>query len=286
VPETLSRLRRKSRRSHLSTPRREHLGSRPPSLLAKSGYRPSAFDGRDFLFEVEAHPVPPPDSAHVLQHPYPPREQHDVPCCVSMAICAAMEILDARDPPSVPLSPLFHYYVARPDPRWLGLLDLRTALNTAATVGVCTQDLHAPDMTAEGARDAPSPAAYSDADRRRLVGYDPGRRRMQYERLNDVGTVRAALATDFPVIAGFWLTSAYASLTQQNPVHAPPPAESSTTGHGVLIMGFDDNMAGGAFLVKDSRGLDFANNGTWWLPYEVIESSLVHEVWTVRRITY
>ncbi|EAU66561.1 hypothetical protein STIAU_3454 [Stigmatella aurantiaca DW4/3-1] len=238
------------------------------------------------MFSAEDPSVPPSASSRILEHPYPPRDQRDVPCCVSIALCAAMEILDASVPPTTQLSPLFHYYVTRPDPYNLGLLDIRAAFSTAASLGVCAQTLHAPAMTARGARMAPTPEAFADAEQRKLVGYDPARRRIQYELLEDVRAWRTALFAGFPIIAGFWVTSAYDALSKKNPVHGSPPAEPSRARHCVLILGFDDLVAEGAFLAKDSGGPGFASGGSWWLPYQTADSSLVIEAWAIRRITY
>lgn len=260
--------------------------SRKQALAAPSGWRPSPFDGRDLAFRADGLPPVPPGARHLLAHPFPPREQRDVPCCVSSAVCVAMEVLDAAAPPAVPLSALFHYFASRADPRRLGLVDLRTALDVAAGTGVCSQALHRAPMTPDGAATRPSPEAFADAERRRLVGFDPGLRRMQYEALDGAASWRAALSAGFPVVLGLWLTSAYAALTAENPVHGPPPPEPASAGHGVAVIGFDDGVAGGAFLVKDSRGRRFAREGTWWLPYAAVESRLVHEAWVVRRITY
>jgi hypothetical protein len=38
-------------------------------------------------------------------------------------------------------------------------------------------------------------------------------------------------------------------------------------GHAMCIVGYDDNKGGGSFLVMNSWGTDWGNNGFWWLKY-------------------
>lgn len=249
-----------------------------------SGWTPSTYDGRDIRFTVRGDAAAP--AQKTLKHPFPARAQGDVPCCVSMAIATCMETLDAQRGKVVELSPLFHYFVARGDPSSLRLLDLRTALSVAASTGLCRRDLHDPPCDAAGAMSRPSPAAFKDAEKQRLAGYDPGTMRMQYAVLTDPldEASRDAIARGIPVLVAFWITSAYRALTAAKPVHGPPPAERSEEGHAVTLIGYDD--AEEVFLVKDSRGRRFGQSGQWKMPYAVMRSSLVHEAWALERILY
>jgi hypothetical protein len=204
-----------------------------------------------------------------------------------MALVAAMEILDAADPPSEVLSPLFHYFVARADRRYLGSLDLRSGLQAAVTAGVCTRTLHNPPMTRKGASLRPRQQAFENASRHRLVGWDPAARQMRYEVLRDPNRElewKAVLADGSPVVIGLWLTSAYAGLSAEHPVHGLPPPAPATEGHAAVVLGFDD--AKGAFRVKDSRGPSFCEQGCWWLSYGAAQLPIVDEAWAIRRITY
>ena len=253
--------------------------------MRNSGWKPSSFDGRDLRFDplLDTGPVP---GKITLPHPFRPRDQGTiVPCCVSIAIATAMEILD-RSRPQTALSALFHYYTARSAPGRLGLIDFRTGLQEAVMTGICKAQLHAPAFDEAGAMKRPSEPAYKDAERQRLAGFDPGTRRMQYEVVDDADIVngcRRALASEFPVLIGFWLTSAYGALSSAGPVHGSPPEEPSSQGHAVVAVGYDD--ARGAVRIKDSRGDGFADRGAWWLPYDLLTTRLVHEAWVLRKLT-
>lgn len=52
--------------------------------LSRSGWKPSPFDSRDFLFDAETLDVGPnPANRRVeIDHPIDPRDQGEVPCCV------------------------------------------------------------------------------------------------------------------------------------------------------------------------------------------------------------
>jgi hypothetical protein len=197
-----------------------------------------------------------------------------------------MEILDAQRGRAIELSPLFHYWVSRSNPLELKVLDPRTALQAASTIGVCRRDLHDLPFNAEGAATSPSDAARVDAEGQRLAGYDASSMRMQYSVVAGprVGACKAAIARGVPVMLAFWVTSAYRSISAAKPTHGPPPRERSDDGHAVTLIGYDD--ARESFLVKDSRGASFGKNGHWQLPYTVMESPLVHEAWVLERIQY
>src|SRR3954469_17299008 len=68
----------------------------------------------------------------------------DVPCCVSCALAAAMEMLHPLWPP---LAPLFHYFITRferggADPR--GFLQPLPALRVLESLGISKLELHHP----------------------------------------------------------------------------------------------------------------------------------------------
>jgi hypothetical protein len=80
------------------------------------------------------------------------------------------------------------------------------------------------------------------------------------------------------------MTSAYDALSSDRGTHGAPNDESSSQGHAATLLGYHD--AHELFLVEDSRGVDFAVDGYWELPYALFESRLVFEAWTLRRISY
>jgi hypothetical protein len=253
-------------------------------IVSRGGSQPSRFDGRDLEYSFPRSIVAPPEAR--LPHGVPLRNQGELPCCVSIAVTACMEVLDARHDVVVELSPLFHYFLARPDPFDLRPLETRAALKIASEHGICVRHLHDASYDAAGAQQDPSEEARRNARQHRLVGYDPGRRSMQYELLASerVNGCRTAIARGFPVLVAFWMTSAYHALTHANPVHARPTPEPSGDGHAVVAIGYDD--ARECLLIEDSRDTTFGSGGHWLLPYDLFDSRLVYEAWVLREITY
>ena len=90
--------------------------------------------------------------------------------------------------------------------------------------------------------------------------------------------IKYAIARNRPVMIGmkmysgeYWGTMSY---------HETGVWDGSHTGslewnHGMLVVGYDDNKAGGAFLVMNSWGTDFGKDGYFWLKYKNVVNELV-----------
>jgi hypothetical protein len=256
--------------------------------ITRSGWKPSPFDARDLIFSrsdntamAEAR------RTLILEHPFPVQDQGNIPCCVSCAVSVGMEILDTQRPPQVPLSPLFNYYVTRPNINNLIDLTIRDGLHSAVVNGISDLAHHAPNFDRNGALQRPLPAAFDDAARRRLVGINPITNKPEYYLLPDINRVsawRISLSRGMPIMVGFWLTTSYQKLSPNNSVLNAFSSVPPRAGHAVPVIGFDDERS--MFLVKDSRGVDFGDNGHWWLPYQLAETRLVAEAWALGRINY
>jgi hypothetical protein len=242
------------------------------------------FDGRDRVFDVddEAGEAPP---KRVLRHPFPVRDQGAVPCCVSIAVATCMEVLDAQTGQAVELSPLYHYWFARTNPESLSLLDPRSAFQTAVATGICTRVLHDPRFDEAGAAARPSDEAIEDARQHRLIDYDRRTLRRRYSLITGdaVDAGRRAVARGYPVLIAMWATSSYHSL-EHSRRHGSVPAEPSSEGHAVVILGYNDDLE--AFLIKDSRGPAWGHDGYWEMPYAVTRSRLIYEAWVLESINY
>lgn len=252
--------------------------------FASSGWKPSAFDGRDAQFTSGETERP---RRLILPHPLPVRDQAGIPCCVSIAICVCMEVLDAREGEVEALAPLYHYYVARRGSPDFAAIEPRAGLSVAMNTGICAARLHEVPFDEDGARQSPGADAHSDAAQRKLLGRDKRTGAPLYQAIGGhrrADACRAAIAGGSPVMLGFWMTPAYDTLSPERPVHAPTSRETSSEGHTVAAIGYDDEME--SLLIKDSRGEGFGEGGLWWLPYQAVDSRLVHEAWVLRRISY
>lgn len=251
---------------------------------SRSGWAPSPFDGRDLLYSP-ASLRDLPTNGVMLEHRFPARDQGDVPCCVSAAVTVAMEAIDERLGDASELSVLFNYYHARTSPHHLGNLNLRDGLNAAAIRGICRRALHDHPFTREGAQTAPTVAALTDAENRRIADHGPPHFPPRYQELQQPEqpqSWRSSLAAGWPVVMGFWVTAAYWRLSAGEIVHPEPGSGHARDGHAVAVLGCSET----GLLCKDSRGPGFGDDGTWWFPYSLLGHGLIHEAWMVQAITY
>lgn len=268
--------------------------------LRQRGAKLSSFDGRDFVFQPRAMGIEDQPVAHIGQLPelpWPPWNQGNapvVPCCVSIAVVTAMELLDTRDSNPERLSVLFHYYMARQRESRLGGLETRAGLDSAVTRGVCTLPLHQPQpptevISREAALRAPSPQAEEDAKHHALEGLDIRRRRRRYWQLSEPRRIedwRAALNSGYPLICVFPVTEGYVRIGPDNPVHGDVRGDPVGANlHAVVAIAFDDDRQ--AIRMRDSNGPDSADHGHWWMPYSLVRSPwFIKEVWTITSIKY
>jgi len=241
-----------------------------------SGFERSEWDGRDLVWRGWSYPS---GDLRVAQ-PFPPYDQGEVPCCVSMALVGAIEtlLLVAGNP--VQLSPLHHYWHARPMPPVITLVDPRHGLQVARTIGVAPLAVHLPALNPY------LPLASALADVRPLPAVDvaaaPFRLRVlpwQYLRVplgQRARRWKAALARGVPVMVGLDIPPGYKRLFAGENI-LQPGLGPAVDRHVVLVVGWSQDM----FLVRDSRGNRIGDAGHWWLPQRLADSSLVVESWVI-----
>lgn len=90
--------------------------------------------------------------------------------------------------------------------------------------------------------------------------------------------IKYAIARNRPVMIGmkmysgeYWGTMSYHETGVWDGTHTG----SLEWNHGMLVVGYDDNKAGGAFLVMNSWGTDFGKDGFFWLKYKNVVNELV-----------
>ena len=174
----------------------------------RGGYRPSGYDGRDKLWNSGYGLL----TRVRLPHP-PPKDQGErLDSCTAMAVTTAMEMLDCSDGSFVQLSPLFNYYFSRVNPRYLGLVELRKALDAASVKGVCELQYHNPPNTPDGALLQPTAVARENAFKQALIMYDANIGRLGYEKLDSGDRLRnwkSCLSSGRPVIVGLYTQESY-----------------------------------------------------------------------------
>ena len=92
----------------------------------------------------------------------------------------------------------------------------------------------------------------------------------------EVNDIKKAVYYDMPITVGFKLTDSFDDLmksgnTSSNSTYSslwnPQSWEEVTGVHAMTIVGYDDSKYGGAFLVVNSWGKEFGDDGYVWIKY-------------------
>ena len=217
-------------------------------------------------------------SARELGRPRMLVDQGEVRCCVSCALCGALEILHPEWPA---LSRMFHYYVTRFDlggADGAGNLHLDRGIDELKLHGVCRHEMHQVDSPylATAIAKRPSSKAVADGLLHRLLrkGFHfPVRPLVGASRSADI---RDAIRDGHPVVAGFQLPTGYPNGFLNAEREWERPADPSDTAHCVLVVGYSDLRR--ALHIFDSMNGERFDQGTWWMKYTIADRVLFYPV--------
>ncbi|MEQ8557429.1 MAG: C1 family peptidase [Henriciella sp.] len=194
----------------------------------------------------------------------PVEDQRKVGSCVANAVVGALEYHQVRRGERVrDLSRLFVYYNARK------LADKeihdtgssrRKALASVLGWGVCPEAMW-PYQHAM-VNEPPTKDCYTAAERFRGV---------EFAELEHGDAVKDALASGLPVVFGMAVPRLLMGIEGRKGRMRPPAGgrwEDARSGHAMLIVGYDDRE--NAFLVRNSWGTDWGEEGHVWIDYDVM----------------
>lgn len=276
--------------------------------LSPAGRRYAAlkdeYDHRDF--KLVTHPTKPSWVKSVLSKLFPPKketvvsaevidlmgdfgpvkDQGQLSACTGFGYAGYREYIyckfyeneiDKTIPPEQAIfSPLFQYYLER---RLEGTIDqdngaqMRTGCVVLNQFGIAleTEDNYQP----KNFEVAPTSQQLADASPYKLGTYG---------RVNiDIESLKSCIRSGFPIAAGILVYSSFESDAVATSGIVPMPNTSTDQllgGHCVLFGGFDDEKQ----LVKcrNSWGLQWGDNGNFYLPYAFIQNALVNDMWTLQ----
>jgi C1A family cysteine protease len=116
---------------------------------------------------------------------------------------------------------------------------------------------------------------------------------IQYYRLDPPGTtksdllnrVRQLLAAGLPAMFGFTVYSSISTVGSDGNIPYPSAGEKVVGGHAIDVVGYDDGRTigkqKGAFLIRNSWGTAWGDQGYGWLPYAYLESGLATDWWSL-----
>lgn len=107
-----------------------------------------------------------------------------------------------------------------------------------------------------------------------------------------VNNIKKYLAAGIPSMIGFeTFPSLKFSTTNGGLIAFPTSSENANGGHAVAVVGYDDEKtinspmsvqkSKGAFLIKNSWGTKWGENGYGWLPYDYVLFNKCHDCWSI-----
>lgn len=100
----------------------------------------------------------------------------------------------------------------------------------------------------------------------------------QYHRLTTVDDMKSVIATGYNFRIGFTVYESFESIGPDG-IWNPDVMEPVLGGHEVLAIGFDDNVNGGSFQVRNSWG-SWGDNGNFWMRYQdAANSDILMDAW-------
>jgi C1A family cysteine protease len=97
----------------------------------------------------------------------------------------------------------------------------------------------------------------------------------------ELAQLRASLSEGYPISFGMQIFESFESDTvaKHGMVPYPAPFEECYGGHAVLLVGYNDNLK--LFIVRNSWGDDWGDDGYFFMPYEYVLSSYCRDFWVL-----
>jgi C1A family cysteine protease len=263
-----------------------------PSLLGKYRWIPDPPDSRDHLYQLNTTLTLAP-VVDLRQYCSPIEDQGNIGSCTGNAIAGQIELIQrkANSASGKDISRLFIYYEERVligSVRYDSGAYIRDGIKVCYTKGAPIETLW-PYNTSRFATKPPT-TAYTDALKRKVTGY---------QRCTNFAAVKNAVAAGNPVTIGFNVYESFEGAWGDIP-HGqagsgmmPFPnvsTEQLLGGHAVCIVGYDDTMpvagrAPGRFIVRNSWGTSWGDNGYFYMPYDVIKTtSMSSDFWLISAV--
>ena len=97
--------------------------------------------------------------------------------------------------------------------------------------------------------------------------------------------LRSCLASGFPFVFGFSVYSSFMSdeVKQTGIMPMPEEDEDMLGGHAVMAAGYDNDTR--MFLIRNSWGKKWGDNGYFWMPYDYVsKTNNCSDFWTIRLV--
>ena len=206
-------------------------------------------------------------------------DQGKLGSCTGNAIAGAIELLENRENRTLDVSRLFIYYYERLIEGTVNYDSgayIRDGIKACYTYGAPTENLWPYNISKF--RTKPTNAAIIDAAKRKVK---------LYQRAADFNAVIDAINSGYPVIVGFNVYSSFDTKAVTNTGVMPYPnvnKEKLLGGHAVLIVGYNKNN--NTFIVRNSWGKYWGDNGYFYMPFQVIQNNKMSgDFWVIKSIS-
>lgn len=245
------------------------------------GWKPDLPDHRDYYFTLPAPPTLP--DVVDLKDQFPDcYNQGRLGSCTANAIAGVLEFCQRKQQEKQAATPsrLFIYYNERAIEGTI-LFDagaqIRDGIKSVNSQGAPPETDWPYKIT--NFRKKPPRQAYKDA----LL-----REALEYRRLNNtvLTDLLQCLAQGFPFVFGFSVYDNFESpdLAKNGYVLSMPTSDMKLLGgHAVVAVGYDQTKQ--LFLVRNSWGKDWGNNGYFWQPFDYLtNANLASDFWVVTKV--
>lgn len=248
-------------------------------LERKFGWLRDLPDHRDFKLLLAPYPGPLPSSVDLRSGMPQVYDQGQLGSCTANAAGAAYQYMRGVEKKDIFMpSRLFIYYNSRKTDgtiKYDAGSTIRTSMKAIGQFGVPHED--AWPYNIDKFTKKPRRAAFKDG-RKNLA--------LQYLTVHqDLTSLKTSLAQNFPIVFGFAVYESFQSATVATTGIVPMPAvnESCLGGHAVVLVGYNDEKS--HFIVRNSWGTNWGDNGYFYMPYEYITNKhLSADFWTVRDV--
>ncbi len=236
------------------------------------GCIPDLPDFRDWIYKPNIETFVPPivdlrNLSSVIE------DQGSIGSCTANAIVGAIEMLiNKLGKPYEDLSRLFIYYNTRTLQGTLSNGDItygtsiREAIKTCVDIGVCTEEIWPYANMLWNI--LPSVNAYTDALRHRVTNY--------YSIMNHEH-IRYAVAEGYGVVFGIQIYDSFQNTPSSGIV---PENDIALSGHAMVIVGYNDQEQ--KYIVRNSWGTDWGNNGYCFMDYNYVNSE-GYNFWIIKQ---
>ena len=246
------------------------------------------------LTKARAKELPaPPASTDLRPWCSPVEDQGMLGSCTAHAGAGAIEYYERKSfGRHIDASRLFLYKVTRNLMKMKGDTGgfLRTTMGAMVLFGVPPEE-HWPYTDEEKEFDKEPPAfCYAFAQNYQTIKYfrhDPPGTKPE----DLVKKLKASLSQGHPAMFGFTVYNSIEQAGKTGKIPFPSSKEKIEGGHAVVAVGYDDKMkiknrygkteTAGAFIIRNSWGTGWGEEGYGWLPYAYVLKQLAEDFWSV-----